>query len=233
MAAGCKNLIEISLPSHCKDRAIGALTSCQQLETIVMDFCPVSDLGLSALTAGCQRLRTVRLAVTPVGDTGLQELALNCGPHLVELDLKKCLALTDSGVAMVVRLCHRLETLQLQDTSVSDVTLQAIFTHGKCLRSLDLNHTRITDGGFRAANQSCCKHLRLLKIQGTACSEMCLREVLAHLKSVKRVEIWGLSLSRPAIISSLLARSNGRGGREVLSQRLAIDFLFDVPSTNQ
>lgn len=100
-----------------------------------------------------------------LGDEGLLAVPINCS-HLRELNVSRHIKVTDASMVEVVKHCQLLQYLNLNGTSISDVTLHAIANSIPSLRYLNASFCRnITNAGIVAVAIG-CSLLEYLSIDG-------------------------------------------------------------------
>ncbi|KAL1546207.1 F-box/LRR-repeat protein 3-like [Salvia divinorum] len=112
-----------ALPSH----ALHALaTACANLEALDLSYCtPFGDLEAAAI-APAARLRDLNLdKCLNITDAGLAKVAAGC-PELDSLSLKWCFDVTDIGIQLLSKKCLHLKRLDISYLKVSNESLRWI-----------------------------------------------------------------------------------------------------------
>eukprot|EP01125_Pyxidicula_operculata_P019680 TRINITY_DN7144_c0_g1_i1.p1 TRINITY_DN7144_c0_g1~~TRINITY_DN7144_c0_g1_i1.p1 ORF type:complete len:535 (+),score=87.58 TRINITY_DN7144_c0_g1_i1:52-1656(+) len=102
-----KGIVEIS--KNCPNLRVLDLLHEGQYNKIFV-YRPVTDIAAIALAKGCPNLETLCLRYFDVTDQGLANFN-----SLVNLNIKGCVKLTSQGIKQVVKNCHQLKNLMLED----------------------------------------------------------------------------------------------------------------------
>ena len=91
--------------------------------------------------------------------------------HLLVIDLKECVFVTDQAVHAVARHCPSLIKITLgaghaEEPAISDAAVQSIAHYCRQLVSIELSDTALTDDGAQALASS-CHRLRYAAVGGT------------------------------------------------------------------
>ncbi len=142
--------------SEFTDQDIRTLSSCETLESLLLNNTAISDDSLPMIGA-LERLKSLDLRGTPVTGTGLE--ALRACKQLKVLKLSG--SQIDDAAVQVLSQCDTLRVLGLDDTGITDIGLAHLIAL-KQLNELYLFGTRITDAGLEhVAGLSNLQRLRL------------------------------------------------------------------------
>ncbi|XP_033889448.1 protein AMN1 homolog isoform X1 [Acipenser ruthenus] len=116
MALACPYLCEIALWRCCSvsDEGILALAhNCRLLRILTISGCSaITDASLLALGQNCSFLNSINFSVTQVTDEGVIGLVTGvCSQSLKEIDMARCVCLTDEAVEAVVTCCPNIRIL--------------------------------------------------------------------------------------------------------------------------
>ncbi|KAK1167165.1 hypothetical protein AOXY_G11839 [Acipenser oxyrinchus oxyrinchus] len=116
MALACPYLCEIALWRCCRvsDEGILALAhNCRLLRILTISGCSaITDASLLALGQNCSFLNSINFSVTQVTDEGVIGLVTGvCSQSLKEIDMARCVCLTDEAVEAVVTCCPNIRIL--------------------------------------------------------------------------------------------------------------------------
>ncbi|RKO90915.1 hypothetical protein BDK51DRAFT_44941 [Blyttiomyces helicus] len=146
---------------------------------------------LAAILPAPSPLTFLALSDTDAADSTIRLVALSA-PHLTTALLDGCPRITDDAVALLVRHCPLLRTLDLSHTRITDLALQAIAVHsaGSDLATLRVaNSPRITPGAVRLVARA-CPALRSLVLDG--CERMVGTFVVGFAREPELVDDEGL-----------------------------------------
>jgi hypothetical protein len=137
------------------------LLACPSLTTLFLCNCgAVENLQTLPLGAWCPGLQEVSLYDngSVAGDITLWHLSRHC-PDLRALRIPYGLfALTDIGVHMIVTRCPLLESLHVQKSAITDLSLCYLAQHGRNIRTLRICEcVEVTDAGIEAVMMGCTK----------------------------------------------------------------------------
>ncbi|CEG36668.1 Leucine rich repeat proteins, some proteins contain F-box [Plasmopara halstedii] len=260
LSSGCLKLISLhaeDLPllsdasSHDvndKDRqGIAALVSkCHALRNLDLSGCTaIADGTLHCIATMCSALTILTLSgCFQVTSCGITAILMHC-IHLTSLDLSKCTQVTDEAFLDTLRthqdlsnsmktslLAKQLVVLRLNDTKISDVTVEWISRHSPLLRELDVSNCQdITDMGLLALRMSIkLQNLWLrnvVKITATGLSwlaETCLK--LMFLDVTGCLKIYAFSLQSLASAWKFAVYTNNNHFHGMLPLPRANDWIF-------
>lgn len=107
---------------------------------LLLKGCYVGDQGLGAVGECCKKLEDLNLRFCEgLTDTGLVELAIGCGSTLKSIGVAAC-------------------------AKITDISLEAVGSHCKCLESMALDSEFINNKGVLAVAKGCLQ-LKVLKLQ--------------------------------------------------------------------
>lgn len=145
LSSGCKKLMKLNL-SYCNkltDKGmeyIGHLEELCNLE--IRGLHNVTSVGLTAVAAGCKRL--------------------------VDLDMKQCQNVDDSGFWALASYAHNLRQLNVGSCAVSDVGLCMMMGNLTCLQDAKLvNLNKVSVRGFELALRTCCLRIKKVKLHAS------------------------------------------------------------------
>lgn len=137
---------------------------CEGLQSLRLQKIPLPDVAMMAV-AQCRNLQVLMLTkCREISDVGLSCIAAGC-KNLLDLSLKWCVGVTDKGIVMLVANCLQLRTLDLSDTRVTGIGLQAV-AQLPALHFLNLAQCSFVDNSALAALQTGCSSLMGLDLTG-------------------------------------------------------------------
>ncbi|CAM0949633.1 unnamed protein product [Alopecurus aequalis] len=163
--------LDLSACASLDDASLGAALAVADLGT-VRQVClarasGVGWRGLEALVAACPRLEAVDLSHC-VGAGDREAAALAAAPGLKELNLEKCLSVTDMGLAKVAVGCPKLEKLSFKwCREISDIGVDLLAKKCRELRSLDISYLKVSNESLRSI--STLEKLEELAMVGCPC----------------------------------------------------------------
>ncbi|CAA6654331.1 unnamed protein product [Spirodela intermedia] len=106
--------------------------------------------GLGFMVNACPALETVDLSYcSGVGDREMAALAR--APLLRELNVTKCLGVTDVGLARVAVGCSKLERLDLKwCLEISDIGIDLLVKKCRALKDLDISYLKVTNASLQS-----------------------------------------------------------------------------------
>ncbi|KAJ3124252.1 hypothetical protein HK101_006180, partial [Irineochytrium annulatum] len=136
------------------------------LTRLSLSSCPrLTDLSLSCLAASCMNLKTLELASLPhVTDEGLKKVIRGCA-GLAKLDLEECAGLGDESVECMQELSELRWLALSYCTRVSEDAVESLLRSCHTLSHLELdNCPQITDTLLRRLSRRPALHLRNLEL---------------------------------------------------------------------
>ncbi|KAA0050922.1 F-box/LRR-repeat protein 3 [Cucumis melo var. makuwa] len=145
LSSGCKKLMKLNL-SYCNkltDRGMGYIGLLEELCVLeIRGLHNVTGVGLTAVAAGCKRL--------------------------VDLDMKQCQNVDDSGFWALASYAHNLRQLNVSSCAVSDVGLCMMMGNLTCLQDVKLvNLNKVSVRGFDLALRTCCLRIKKVKLHAS------------------------------------------------------------------
>ncbi|MED6156427.1 hypothetical protein PIB30_014392 [Stylosanthes scabra] len=149
--------LDLSLCPRIDDGAVrimltqGSPTWTRGLKRLVLSRATgLGHSGLEQLVRACPLLEAVDVShCWGFGDR--EAAAISCGTGLRELNMDKCLALTDIGLAMIAVGCSRLESLSLKWCfQISDLAVDLLCKKCFHLKFLDVSFLKITSESLRS-----------------------------------------------------------------------------------
>lgn len=208
--------LEVVNLSSCEDitdaATIALVRQCGgSLVKLNVSKCPrLTDDALLAVAASCSLLEEVRFYNCPgVTDASVQELGKASG-RLRVVDASSCEHVSDAGLVGLASACPRLETLCLEESSVSDEGLLAVFASCRLLRTVKLAYcANITDrsisrlaslsAGLRVLDLSHSNQVSMRAIRRVLALCPCLREL--NLRGYNHISGQGFSHSALAVLN--------------------------------
>ncbi|XP_057439331.1 F-box/LRR-repeat protein 3 isoform X2 [Lotus japonicus] len=129
----------------------GSLSWTRGLRRLVLSRATgVGHVGLELLVRACPLLEAVDVShCWGYGDR--EAAALSCAARLRELNMDKCLGLTDIGLAQIAVGCSRLESLSLKwCLEISDLGIDLLCKKCLELKSLDVSYLKVTSESLRS-----------------------------------------------------------------------------------
>jgi hypothetical protein len=194
-----------------------------QLKVLDADGC--SNLAQFGELDGCIRLETLIASGTAIGARRLR--GLGALTALRRLELGGTIA-SDELLERTISRMPLLERLDLDDTGVSDATLQQLVEHPS-LRELRLSNTNVTSAGMVAV--ATCRRLELLHVRGTLFDNHGLAQLAALTRPV--LELSTQAATPMSDIAGLLgalphARAYGHAASSALDVARRIDEQLGV-----
>ncbi|XP_037433159.1 F-box/LRR-repeat protein 3 isoform X1 [Triticum urartu] len=192
--AKCSELLilKLGLSSSISDKGLGFISSkCGKLVELDLYRCSsITDDGLAALANGCKKIKLLNLCYcNKITDSGLSHLGaleeltnleLRClvritgigissvvigCKSLVELDLKRCYSVDDSGLWALARYALNLRQLTISYCQVTGLGLCHLLSSLRCLQDVKMVHLSwVSIEGFEMALRAACGRLKKLKI---------------------------------------------------------------------
>ena len=169
LAENCPHLTAIDFSDHyfLVDEMADAIgrTLGPRLESLNLASCMgLSREAITNLVSRCTKLRKLFLDSCSVTDATLLKLPEDT--PMIELSIKRCNAVTCTGLAHVGRVCRHLTRLDMYGVRVaSDAVVSEIFKHNPLLEAVDISWClRLTDESVNALVG--CNRLRRLCLTG-------------------------------------------------------------------
>ena len=109
---------------------------CRFLQYIDLSDSDILDSSLEYLSNGCSRLRSFIINdCKQVTDEGFCQFIQVAGKYLNEIQIQRCLLITDKGIRSITEHCNRLKHLDIQ--GVTNVTNNGILILSKACRQLE------------------------------------------------------------------------------------------------
>ncbi|XP_024379850.1 F-box protein At5g67140 isoform X2 [Physcomitrium patens] len=140
------------------------------------------DGAISRLVKGAGSLKELNISNGRWGcritDVGLIQVSIaKCCPNLASISLWGVTAITDEGVVQLVRRAASLEHFNVGGTFITDVSVLALASHCKLLKSINLWCCRhVTETGLLAVVKGCQK-LESINVWGMSISPSCRRRL--------------------------------------------------------
>ncbi|KAG0559514.1 hypothetical protein KC19_10G111100 [Ceratodon purpureus] len=140
------------------------------------------DAAISRLVEGAGSLKELNLSNGRWGcritDAGLLQISLaKCCPNLTSISLWGVTAITDDGVVKLVTEAVSLEHFNVGGTFITDISILAVASHCKLLKSMNLWCCRhVTEIGLLALVES-CPNLASINVWGMSISPICRRRL--------------------------------------------------------
>lgn len=212
--SGCLRQLILAYGSPVTLALADSLQKLSMLQSIKLDGCQVTCLGLKAIGKWCVSLRELSLSkCLGVTDEGLSFL-LTKHRDLRKLDITCCRKITHLTIAHITNSCSSLTSLRMESCSlVSGEAFVLIGQRCHFLEELDLTDNEINDEGLKSISR--CAKLSILKLG------ICLNitdEGLIHI-GICCSKLKELDLYRSAGISDwgILAIARGCAGLEMIN----------------
>ncbi|KAL8158099.1 hypothetical protein AgCh_002707 [Apium graveolens] len=137
-----------------------------KIEKLSLIWCSnATSAGLKSMAEKCKFLKSLDLQGCYVGDQGLGAVG-GCCKKLEDLNLRFCEGLTDTGLVELAIGCKStLKSIGVAACAkITDISLEAVGSHCKCLESMSLDSEFINNKGVLAVAKGCLQ-LKVLKLQ--------------------------------------------------------------------
>eukprot|EP00899_Mesostigma_viride_P005488 jgi/Mesvir1/14940/Mv26266-RA.1 len=144
------------------------LVQCRQLLCLQLPGCDeVDDNFLAMLAVSCHELESLLVNDCNITDIGVACLASFC-PRLKELSVSYAQKVSDASIKRIAHRCQQLERLSIEKTAVTDSSVSAIAQHCVNLCHLDVGHCKkVSDAGLLMVARNCAL-LRSLSLRGAS-----------------------------------------------------------------
>ncbi len=248
VGATCPRLRELRVCSATGVTGLSALArGCPLLERLCLEAClPDSDATLAALAVACPRLHTVDVAGA-LSDAAFVALVSACpllralrisgcegvtnttlvavGAHATKLNhlcVQGCRGVTDEGMCAVARGCPQLRTISLARTGATDVSIWAMATMCRELRSVDASDCLVESDETMRAMALGCAHLSSFFVSaGAGVTVAALVSVVERCRHLKALAVsWRQRTA--ADFAPLRAAAAARGVTVTLTRTLSV-----------
>ncbi|VAI28539.1 unnamed protein product [Triticum turgidum subsp. durum] len=141
--------------------------NCKLLECLRLESCSsINEKGLERIASCCPNLKEIDLTDCGVNDEGIgiSSVVIGC-KSLVELDLKRCYSVDDSGLWALARYALNLRQLTISYCQVTGLGLCHLLSSLRCLQDVKMVHLSwVSIEGFEMALRAACGRLKKLKI---------------------------------------------------------------------
>jgi hypothetical protein len=190
VAAHCSlNSIDLRSCTQFTDAALIAVAEGRQLERVMISGCfSLTDSTLVAIGQHCPNLWQLHMDDTRLmTQAGLTAIATGC-PLLRELSVSNCCGV---GPAMeaVARHCPRLRYFIANRAGVPARAVLALAECCPLLEDVNLSHCRDVGDKEITALVRGCRHLKSLRIEGTAVTLQGVRAVRDHCEALSRIGV--------------------------------------------
>ncbi len=144
VGAHCPELVVLIASGHeIDDNGFRSVArGCPNLEELYLTCAPgVPSAAFAELGVRCPKLRVLGVSMTQIDDAAIRRVAEGC-PDLCFLNVEGCKGVSDSSICEVVTRCRELTRLEIGETRVTSVSMQAIAQHARSLKVLNLGTTR-------------------------------------------------------------------------------------------
>ncbi|KAM3273069.1 hypothetical protein ACQJBY_042836 [Aegilops geniculata] len=141
--------------------------NCKLLECLRLESCSsINEKGLERIASCCPNLKEIDLTDCGVNDEGIGISSVVTGcKSLVELDLKRCYSVDDSGLWALARYALNLRQLTISYCQVTGLGLCHLLSSLRCLQDVKMVHLSwVSIEGFEMALRAACGRLKKLKI---------------------------------------------------------------------
>ncbi|XP_022969433.1 F-box/LRR-repeat protein 3 isoform X1 [Cucurbita maxima] len=171
IARNCKRIYELDL-YRCLgigDAGLEALsTGCKRLTKLNLSYCnKVTDRGIECV-GQLEELCSLEIrGLQNVTSVGLTAVAFGC-KRLVDLDMKQCQNVDDSGFWALGSYARNLRQLNVGCCGVSDVGLCMMMGNLSCLQDAKLvTLNKVSVRGFELALRACCLRVKKVKLHAS------------------------------------------------------------------
>lgn len=192
--AKCSELLilKLGLCSSISDKGLGFISSkCVKLTEVDLYRCnSITDDGLATLAKGCKKIKMLNLCycnkitdgglshlgsleeltnlelrcLVRITGIGISSVAIGC-KSLVEIDLKRCYSVDDSGLWALARYALNLRQLTISYCQVTGLGLCHLLSSLRCLQDVKMVHLSwVSIEGFEMALRAACGRLKKLKM---------------------------------------------------------------------
>ena len=182
LAAACPELLPNKVLSKAKGVRFCAAVAKQHPDLMEIDLLEcdaVTDKGLEALAKSCPRLLPNKVLSKAKGNLFCIAVA-NQHPDLREIDLQKCKAVTDKGLAALANGCPKLLPSKVLSKAKGDLFCVAVSKQHPNLVEIDLYGCKATTDKGLAALAKSCKQLLPSKVLSLAKGDNFCAEVAAQ-----------------------------------------------------
>lgn len=148
---GCKSVSDASMKVFSRN--------CRNLEEINLDDCKqLTDETCMSLASNCHKLAHLNIASCDVTDLSLEHISQGC-KNLKHINISSCNNITPVGIGILAESCTNLVSfisLACADSTINDISLQALSSGCKKLKMINLNGCKaVTDIGVQALAENC------------------------------------------------------------------------------
>ena len=182
LAAACPELLPDKVLSKAKGVRFCAAVAKQHPDLMEIDLLEcnaVTDKGLEALAKSCPRLLPNKVLSKAKGNLFCIAVA-NQHPDLAEIDLQKCIAVTDKGLAALAKGCPKLLPSKVLSKAKGDLFCVAVAKQHPDLVEIDLLGCQAASDKGLAALAKACKQLLPSKVLSLAKGDCFCAEVAAQ-----------------------------------------------------
>uniref|UniRef100_J3NE16 F-box/LRR-repeat protein 15-like leucin rich repeat domain-containing protein n=2 Tax=Oryza brachyantha TaxID=4533 RepID=J3NE16_ORYBR len=168
ISSSCRKLIELDLYrcSSITDDGLAALANgCKKIKMLNLCYCnKITDNGLVHL-GSMEELTNLELrCLVRITSIGISSVAIGC-KNLIELDLKRCYSIDDTGLWALARSALNLRQLTISYCQVTGLGLCHLMSSLRCLQDVKMVHLSwVSIEGFEMALRAACGRLKKLKM---------------------------------------------------------------------
>ncbi|EFJ37627.1 hypothetical protein SELMODRAFT_437235 [Selaginella moellendorffii] len=216
LGEGCPRLEELDFTEcNMSDTGLKYISKCTALRSLKLGFCStITDKGVAHIGARCCNLRELDFYRSKgIGDAGVAAIASGC-PKLKLLDLSYCSKITDcslqslsqlrelqrlelrgcvlvssTGLAVMASGCKRLTEIDIKRCSqIGNAGVSALSFFCPGLRMMNISYCPISKAGLLSLPRlSCLQSVRLVHLKNVTVD--CFVTVLQNCKSLKNVKL--------------------------------------------
>ena len=192
---GDEFLLQVAKKHH-SDLASIDLASCKS----------VGDGGLAELIKSCHKLHPDHILSDVKGDEFLHAVGKH-QPNITSIDVARCQAVTDAGLAKLVSRCSNLHPDSIKSTVKGDAFLEAVAQRfAKTLKSIDLTGCKnVSDAGLAKLIEK-CRELHPDDVHCDAKGNTFLVAVASEHETIKNIDLLGCNAVTDAGLCVLMER---------------------------